>query len=137
MSWTDWLGRKDPGDEVRPSLRDVTFDTSGFRPARKTAASIEWLGDDDDHLSARIDRAGPDRPLPPWTLDAVRAERRQAAAAHGGGIVSVTFDRASGTPIATAISKFPQGSGYEYEGAVLIRFRDALYTLTLRADETG
>jgi hypothetical protein len=67
----------------------------------------------------------------------LRSEQRQAAAAQRGGIVSVTFDRANGIPITKAISKFGGGLGYKYEGTVLIRFRDALYSLRLHADEGG
>ena len=136
MGWTDWLARRNPPDELRPSLRDVTFDTSGFKVTLKTPTAMEWRGAHNDPMSARIERASPDHPLPPWTLDALRSEQRRAAAAHRGGIVSVTFDRANGIPIAKAISKFDDG-GFRYEGTVLIRFRDALYSLRLQADEGG
>jgi tetratricopeptide (TPR) repeat protein len=134
MGWTDWLSRKDSGDGLRPSLRDVTFDTRGFKVTLKTPGAIEWKGSNNEPMSARIERTTPDEPLPPWTLDALRSEQRQAAAARGGGIVSVTFDRANGIPVAKAITKF-KGLGYTYEGRVLVRFRDALYTVKMQADE--
>jgi len=137
MGWTDWLARKNSPDELRPSLRDVTFDTSGFKVTLKTSTAIEWRGAHGVPMSARIERATPDHPLPPWTLDAVRSERRQAAAARRGGIVSVTFDRANGIPIAKAISKFSGGRGHTYEGTMLIRFRGGARRLCFRRLSNG
>lgn len=135
MGWRDWLERKDRSNEVRPALRDVEFDASGMHVASKTPDAIEWTNRDGDRLTARIERAAPDRSFTPWTLDALRRAFRNAAAERRGGIVSVTFERANGIPIAKAISKFEDPPGYSYEGTVLIRFRDAEYTLTMRADE--
>ena len=112
MGWRDWIGPKDPGDQVRPSLRDVKFDASGMTMGAKTPAAIEWTNSAGDRLTARLDRGTPDHPLTPWRLDALRSAYRSAAAERGGGIVSVTFERANGIPIAKAISKFPDGMGY-------------------------
>jgi hypothetical protein len=137
VGWTDWFARRNPPEDVRPSLRDVTFDTSGFELAAKKPDSIEWRDADDERLLARMDRAGADHPLTPWTLEALRSSWRNAAAARDGGIVSVTFDRAGDVPIAKAIAKFSDGMGYMYEGTVQIRFRDAVYSLTLQARERG
>ena len=135
MGWTDWFARKDPEDAVRPSLREVKFDASGMNVTSKTAAAIEWTNNTGDRLTARIQRATPDRPFTAWTLDALRSAFRTAAAERQGGIISVTFEQANGIPIARAISKFRNGLGYSYEGTVLIRFRDAEYSLTMQADE--
>ena len=135
MGWTDWFGRRGEGDEIRPSLRDVTFDTGGKKVLSKTPSAIEWQARNDDRVIARIMRATPDRPLTPWTLEAVRAEWRRGAAERSGGLVSATFDRANGIPIAKAICKFEHGSGYLYEGTLLVRFPDAEYSVTMRADE--
>ena len=135
MGWTDWFARRGAHDDIRPSLRDVTFDTGGNRVLSKTPSSIEWQARNDDRVIARIDRASADRPLIPWTLDALRGEWRRAAAERSGGIVCVTFDRANGIPIARTITKFRHGMGYLYEGTVLVRFRDAQYSVTMRADE--
>ena len=136
MGWTAWFTPKhEPDDGPRPSLRDVSFDTTGLKVIAKTPGAIEWKYANDVRVTARLERGTPDRPLPPWTLDALRTEWRRAAMARSGGIVSVTFDRANGIPIATAISKFTQGLGYLYEGTVLVRFREALYSVTMHADE--
>jgi hypothetical protein len=135
VGWRDWLGQKDQRDEVRPSLRDVKFDASGMTIAAKTPDTIERTNTGGDRLTARIVRASPDHPFTPWTLDALRSTFRTAAAERQGGIVSVTFERANGVPVCRAISKFPDGRGYSYEGTLLIRFRDAEYSLTMQAGE--
>lgn len=137
MGWTDWFSRNNPAEEMRPSVRDVTFDAGAIKLAAKGPDRIEWHDTDEDIVTAGVDRGTPDRQLTPWTLDGLRAEARTAAAARKGGIVSLVFDRANGVPIAKAISKFPDGMGHTYEGAVLIRFRDAEYRLSLQARERG
>lgn len=135
MGWTSWFAPRGSPDEVRPSLRDVTFKTNGLRITARTSASIEWKDADGNRLAARLDRAAPERPLTAWTLDGVRSACRRAAAEGGGGIVSVTFERAGAIPIAKAVRKFPDGMGHRYEGTVLIRFREAQYSVTLQASE--
>lgn len=135
MGWTDWFSRKDPADEVRPSLRDVKFDIGGMKVLSRTPASIEWKYGAADRVTARIDRATSDQPLTPWTLDALRSEYRRSAAVRSGGIVSVTLAHANAIPLAQAISKFQDGAGYRYEGTVSIRFRDAQFSVTMQAGE--
>ena len=137
MSWTDWFSRRRSDESPRPSLRDVTFDTTGLRVGKRSAESIEWLHPDNDRLITRMDRASADHPLGPWTLDGLRMDSRRAAALRGGGIVSVAFGRARGIPIAKVISKFEDLPGYAYTGTVMIRFREATYSLTLEAGEHG
>jgi hypothetical protein len=88
-----------------------------------------------DRFIARIDRAADAVAVAPLTLDALRTHWRNTAALRGGGIVAATVDRAGSVPFANAITKFSDGPGYVYEGMVVIRFRDALYGLTLVARE--
>jgi hypothetical protein len=135
VGWRDWLGQKDQADEIRPSLRDVKFDASGMKVTSKTPAAMEWTNNGGDRLTARIDRVTPERPFTPWTLDALRSAFRTAAIERHGGIVSLTFEQANAIPITRAITKFPEGMGYSYEGTLLIRFRDAEYSVTMQADE--
>ena len=137
MSWTDWFSRRGSDESPRPSLRDVTFDTTGLRVAKRSAESIEWLHPDNDRLIARMDRVSADHPLGPWTLDWFGVECRRASALRGGGLVSVALGRAGGIPIAKAISKFEDPPGYLYTGTMMIRFRDATYSVTLEAGEHG
>jgi tetratricopeptide (TPR) repeat protein len=137
VSWIRRFSREPIQGSPRPSLRDVRFATTGLSVERKAEDALTWRDDDDDRLFATIERDGQDRPLPAWTLDAVRTACRESAAARDGGIVSVMFGRIAGIPVATAVSKFPDGLGFSYEAAVLIRFREALYRLTRQAGEHG
>ncbi len=137
MSWTDWILRRKDTNEDRPSVRDVTFDAMPLRVHRKATDLIEWVDEDQDRVSARIHRATPETPLAPWTLPDVRASVRADAGARKGGLVSLTWSRATNAPIARAVCKFDAGLGHEYEGTVLIRFQEALYSLTLTASERG
>lgn len=135
MSWTDWIRRNTSADGARPSVRDVTFDAGPLRADKTTADALHWVDEEEDRVVARVDRATPDRALVSWTVEGVRSAARTAASLRQGGIVSVTFRTATGIPIAEVISKFTDGTGYLYEGAVMIRFADALYSLTLQARE--
>ena len=74
--------------------------------------------------SPRISRSAVD-------ADELRSACRLRAASRSGGIVAVTFGGSSGVPVANAISKFSEGPGHRYQGTVMVRFRDALYSVTL------
>jgi tetratricopeptide (TPR) repeat protein len=137
VNWTRWFSRQPIQGSLRPSLRDVSCDTTGLHVERKSEDALEWRDVQGDRLFAQVERDGPDRPPTPWTLEAIRAACRRSAAARDGGIVSVTFDRINGIPVATAISKFPDDLGFLYEATVMIRFREALYRLTRQAGEGG
>jgi hypothetical protein len=132
MGWRDWIGR---GETTRPTIDDVTFDTSTFANVRRSSELREWQNAIGDRMLARIERATPDRPLSPWTLEAVRATVRQRATEAGGGIVAANAGYAGPVPIVVAIRKL--GRGFGYDGAVMVRFRDAVYHITLDARERG
>lgn len=135
--WTAWFSRNKKNDSPRPSLRDLTFDTSGLRVAKKATDVIEWVDPQNDHVIARIERGVDAVANVPWALDALRMYWRNKAAVRDGGIVSATFDHAGGVPFASAITKFSDAPGYVYEGTAMVRFREAVYTLTLVASEHG
>ena len=128
MGWRDRIGR---GETSRPTIDDVTFDTSTFTSVRRSGELREWQNAMGDRMLARIERATPDRPLSPWTLEAVRATVRQRATEAGGGMIAVNAGYAGPVPIVVAIRKL--GLGFGYDGAVVVRFRDAEYHITFDA----
>jgi len=131
MAWKLRFG----GDSPRPALEDVTFDTIGFVKARSGRDAWEWQNAAGDRIVARIERAAPDRPLPAWTLENMRATIRQRAMDAGGGLISVTADRVGPVPLIIAIRKVRSGVGFAYDGSVMIRFGDAAYEVTIDARE--
>jgi hypothetical protein len=132
MGWRDWLGR---GGTERPTIDDVTFDTSTFSNVRTERQLREWQNATGDRMLAHVERGTPDHPLLPWTLEAVRAAERERATTDGGGIIAVTAGYAGSIPIVAAICKRRRGLGYEYHGAIMIRFRDAVFHVALDARE--
>lgn len=137
MGWTNWLTPARRPDEASPSVRDITFDAGAMVLVKQETDVIEWTNPDQDRVIARVERHKWNRPLAAWTLEALRTSCRHAAASQDGGIVSVTLGRAGDVPIAKVITKFKEGTGYRYDGSIMVRFPEALYTLTLQAGEHG
>ena len=118
------------------TIRDVYFDTAGWRLSESTDTRMSWVGAFGGTMTLTRDD------VPAWTgveidLDAVRRRHRSAAAERHGGLVSAeVVEMANGAVALEVLTKYPRGTGYRFEGRLLIDERPLAYAIVLGVDET-
>jgi tetratricopeptide (TPR) repeat protein len=125
-----------PNRQKRKSLLNaVHFDTTRWLLEKKRHNSLEWSNGYGDTLRASVDQEVPEERARLVSRNSLREYYRKEASRINGGIVLTDFVQAGGISVVMVIRKYTAGSGYRYEGSLVVPFKGGEYTISIHSQE--
>lgn len=115
------------------TVSGINFDTQGWRLGPTSASSMKWSDSEGSEITLK--KVSRTEDPTEGGLDELRDVHRRQAEQAGGGIVSVEVRSSSRIPALEIVTKHQRGTGYDYEGTLIVVGGAHTYSVSVKANE--